>query len=90
MSNTTASQRPNSPRAEITTGVFAGKFAKKCTGRRWAIGPKHTSGMWTPFAFSAVEPSEATADTVRWINKPHWTTVCEKVGKPTPEQAFTS
>ncbi len=90
MSNTPASQRPNSPRTEITTGIFAGRFAKKGTGQRWAIGPKHSGGMWTPFALCSVDPNTATLQHVRWINTHHWNTVCEGLGKPTPEQAFTS
>jgi hypothetical protein len=46
--------------------------------------------MWMPFAFCSVDPTEATLANVRWINQPHWTTVCEALGKPTPEQHFTS
>jgi len=92
MSKSTATRKSpaSTPRVEITTGLFTGRTSKKGTGQRWAIGPKHTSGMWMPFAFCSVDPTEATLANVRWINQPHWTTVCEALGKPTPEQHFTS
>ena len=90
MSKTTYTPKPSSPRVEVTTGLFAGRSSKKGTGERWAIGPKHTSGTWTPFAFCSVEPAVATLQHVRWSNRPYWTNLCEGLGKPTPEQAFTS
>lgn len=82
--------KPSAPRVVISTGVFAGRTSKRCTGMRWAIGPKHTTGTWIPFALCSVDPAEATVEQVRWINRPHWTATCEPLGKPTPEQAFTA
>jgi hypothetical protein len=90
MSKSTYTHKPSTPRVEVTTGLFAGRFSKKGTGQRWAIGPKHTAGVWTPFAFCSVDPAVATLQNVRWINTHHWNTVCEGLGKPTPEQHFTS
>ena len=90
MSQGTKTSKPNSPRVEITTGVFSGKISKRMTGTRWAIGPAHQGGMWTPFAVSFEDPTTVAPANVLWINKAHWAKVCDKAGKPTPEQSFTT